>query len=158
MMHTVLTNPGCKWAVSVDGKGRHLFCGQPRKENSPYCEAHHHRAHFTVVCDDAMAPPDHVRPASWNSCSGSHLNHVTLPALPAPKHAPEAKKMTPRREKPLSLTRQLLSIYLVPERTARPSGIVHLGKGRMADYRDENINTHTEHLSFGLGMPSAEGA
>jgi hypothetical protein len=37
----------CKWAVAEHPmiRGRHLFCGKPRRPDQPYCLAHLRRAH-----------------------------------------------------------------------------------------------------------------
>lgn len=40
---------GCRWPVTTDTEGHHLFCNEPQRENSSYCVGHHQRAYTAPV-------------------------------------------------------------------------------------------------------------
>lgn len=35
---------GCKWPVTTDTEGQHLFCNEQQRVNSSYCPEHHAKA------------------------------------------------------------------------------------------------------------------
>lgn len=53
-----LDTHGCRWPVTINHEGSHLFCNEQQRENSSYCVEHHARARVPIV-----ARPEKARAA-----------------------------------------------------------------------------------------------
>lgn len=48
-------DPGCRW-IEGEPCAEGVFCGEPTKENSSYCDTHHARA-YSGRCLKPLSPP-----------------------------------------------------------------------------------------------------
>lgn len=55
-----LDKHGCRWPVTTDHTGQHLFCNAQQRDKSPYCPEHHGKAYTAPPSRKANGRSSHV--------------------------------------------------------------------------------------------------